>query len=173
MRPAGDINAWVEAADLKPGMWLRTSAGTYAQVTATKHWTTRHQRLYNLTITDLHTYYVLAGTSVLVHNANCIVGEKQFDHAWKQHGHGVAYHEAGKMGNVFARGIDRDRLRGMVDEAIENGTEVPRAKSDPRGGHYIDYDFGEVEVGAMGQNGMRVVVDGAGNFVTAMPKFIY
>ncbi|MGD9483640.1 hypothetical protein WDH52_10315 [Streptomyces sp. TRM70308] len=77
------------------------------------------------------------------------------------------------MENVFADGIDKTRFRGMMDEAIKNGTQVPRSKSDPRGGYYIDYDFGDVEVGAMGQNGMRIAVDGAGNFATAMPKFIY
>ena len=66
---AGDINAWVEAADLEPGMWLRTSAGTYVQVTTTKHWTTHGQRVHNLTVASLHTYYVEAGrTPVLVHN---------------------------------------------------------------------------------------------------------
>jgi hypothetical protein len=69
---AGDINAWTNAGDLKPGMWLRTSAGTYVQVTATKHWTTSQQRTHNLTIARLHTYYVMAGTiPVLVHNASC------------------------------------------------------------------------------------------------------
>ncbi|GAB3471362.1 hypothetical protein GCM10027436_87960 [Actinophytocola sediminis] len=61
----------------------------------------------------------------------------------------------------------------MVDEAIENGTRVSRSKSDPRDGYYIDYDFGNMEVGVMGQNGMRIAVDGDGNFVTAMPKFLY
>ncbi|TDB77119.1 sugar-binding protein, partial [Actinomadura sp. KC216] len=66
---AGDINKWVEAADLKPGMWLRTSAGTYVQVTATDHWTTRYQRVHNLTVAGPHTYHVLARqSSVLVHN---------------------------------------------------------------------------------------------------------
>ncbi|GGV19489.1 hypothetical protein GCM10010182_46340 [Actinomadura cremea] len=66
---AGDISAWVEAADLQPGMWLRTSAGTYVQITATKTWT-QSQRVYNLTIAIDHTYYVLAGNaSTLVHNA--------------------------------------------------------------------------------------------------------
>ncbi|MFG2013768.1 RHS repeat-associated core domain-containing protein [Actinomadura geliboluensis] len=66
---AGDINAWVKAADLKPGMWLRTSAGTYVQITATKHWISHNQRVYNLTIQDLHTYYVKVGSaSVLTHN---------------------------------------------------------------------------------------------------------
>ncbi|WP_217711221.1 polymorphic toxin-type HINT domain-containing protein [Actinomadura sp. NAK00032] len=66
----GDINAWVEAVDLKPGMWLRTSAGTYVQITATEHKTTHHQRVHDLTVANLHTYYVVAGaaTPVLVHN---------------------------------------------------------------------------------------------------------
>ncbi len=69
---AGGINAWVEATDLKPGMWLRTSAGTYVQVSATKHWSTQQQRVHNLTIANTHTYYVLAGnSSVLVHNTGC------------------------------------------------------------------------------------------------------
>ncbi|CNE28938.1 Cell wall-associated polypeptide CWBP200 [Mycobacterium tuberculosis] len=69
---AGDINAWVEAADLKPGMWLRTSSGTYVQVTAIKSRAVHHQRVHNLTVANLHTYYVLAGeTPVLVHNSNC------------------------------------------------------------------------------------------------------
>ncbi|MFG2084990.1 MULTISPECIES: RHS repeat-associated core domain-containing protein [unclassified Spirillospora] len=70
----GDINAWVEAADLMPGMWLRTSAGTYVQVTATEHRTAHHQRVHNLTIANLHTYHVLAdATPILVHNDNCAV----------------------------------------------------------------------------------------------------
>ncbi|MEU5992345.1 RHS repeat-associated core domain-containing protein [Spirillospora sp. NPDC047418] len=72
---AGDINAWVEAADLKPGMWLRTSAGTYVQVTATRHSTAHHQRVHNLTIASTHTYHVEVGNaSVLVHNTGCGVG---------------------------------------------------------------------------------------------------
>src|SRR5690606_14875296 len=68
---AGDISEWVEAADLEPGMWLRTSAGTYVQVSATEHETAQDQRVHNLTIANHHTYYVLAGAaSVLVHNRN-------------------------------------------------------------------------------------------------------
>ncbi|TDD60609.1 hypothetical protein E1293_45590, partial [Actinomadura darangshiensis] len=66
---AGDIGRWVKATALEPGMWLRASAGTYVQVTATKHTTAHHQRVHNLTITHAHTYFVLAGeTPVLVHN---------------------------------------------------------------------------------------------------------
>ncbi|MEU8804883.1 polymorphic toxin-type HINT domain-containing protein, partial [Spirillospora sp. NPDC048819] len=64
-----DYGRWANAEDLKPGMWLRTSTGTWTQITAAQTHT-RHQRVHNLTIADAHTYYVLAGsTSVLVHNS--------------------------------------------------------------------------------------------------------
>ncbi|GAA4593682.1 hypothetical protein GCM10023194_58560 [Planotetraspora phitsanulokensis] len=70
-----ELGEWVDAKDLKAGMWLRTSSGTYVQITAIKKWTAHHQRVHNLTIADLHTYYVLAGaTPVLVHNANSRCG---------------------------------------------------------------------------------------------------
>ncbi|MGW5582283.1 polymorphic toxin-type HINT domain-containing protein, partial [Micromonospora chokoriensis] len=63
-----DLAEWVNAADLQAGQWLRTSAGTYVQVAATRHWSEPAQ-VYNLTVDDVHTYYVLAGdTSLLVHN---------------------------------------------------------------------------------------------------------
>ncbi|MFC5830642.1 RHS repeat-associated core domain-containing protein [Nonomuraea insulae] len=68
---APDLRKWVNAGDLQPGMWLRTSAGTHIQVTAIKEWTAI-QRVHNVTVADLHTYYVLAGqTPVLVHNSSC------------------------------------------------------------------------------------------------------
>ncbi|WP_242909192.1 polymorphic toxin-type HINT domain-containing protein [Actinomadura terrae] len=67
---------WVKAADLKPGMWLRTSAGTYVQVKATQLQTVQHQRVHNLTVADHHTYYALAGaTPILVHNCNNLVDD--------------------------------------------------------------------------------------------------
>ncbi|WP_405851451.1 polymorphic toxin-type HINT domain-containing protein [Streptomyces sp. NBC_01369] len=62
------LHQWVEAGSLKAGQWLRTSAGTWVQITATKH-RAQSTKVYNLTVDDLHTYYVLAGaTPVLVHN---------------------------------------------------------------------------------------------------------
>jgi hypothetical protein len=68
----GHLNEWVKAKDLKPGMWLRTSAGTYVQISAIKKWT-QHRHVYNLTVDTTHTYYVLAdNTPVLVHNS-CIL----------------------------------------------------------------------------------------------------
>ncbi|MFF3641405.1 polymorphic toxin-type HINT domain-containing protein [Streptomyces sp. NPDC002564] len=62
---------WVEARALKQGMTLLTDDGDTVIVTG-NHPFTKHARTYNLTVTGLHTYYVLAGqTPVLVHNSNC------------------------------------------------------------------------------------------------------
>ncbi|WP_450152388.1 polymorphic toxin-type HINT domain-containing protein [Streptomyces dioscori] len=60
---------WVDAGDLGPGTTLRTDEGDTVTVTANRAYTD-HARTYNLTVADLHTYYVLAGsTPVLVHNS--------------------------------------------------------------------------------------------------------
>jgi RHS repeat-associated protein len=64
-----ELGRWTDATDLRAGEWLRTSAGTYVQVTAVERWTTLRAVVHNLTVSDLHTYYVVAGaTPVLVHN---------------------------------------------------------------------------------------------------------
>ncbi|MFG2217397.1 polymorphic toxin-type HINT domain-containing protein [Streptomyces sp. NPDC048685] len=62
------LHQWVEAGSLKAGQWLQTSAGTWVQITTTKD-RAQSTKVYNLTVDDLHTYYVVAGaTPVLVHN---------------------------------------------------------------------------------------------------------
>ncbi|WP_328518327.1 hypothetical protein [Actinoplanes sandaracinus] len=56
---------------LAPQQWLRTSAGTQAQVSAVRHHAAQAV-VHNLTVADIHTYYVVAGTApVLVHNIGC------------------------------------------------------------------------------------------------------
>ncbi|MFJ7990533.1 DddA-like double-stranded DNA deaminase toxin [Streptomyces sp. NPDC096351] len=68
------LKEWVPAGSLKIGQALRTSAGTYVQITALDRFTKR-QRTHDLTIEDIHAYYVLAGaTPVLVHNCNPLDG---------------------------------------------------------------------------------------------------
>ncbi|CAM5596172.1 hypothetical protein SALBM217S_05235 [Streptomyces griseoloalbus] len=60
---------WIEASKLTAGMTLRTDTGDTVVVTGNRGFTMR-ARTYNLTVDDLHTYYVLAGeTPVLVHNS--------------------------------------------------------------------------------------------------------
>lgn len=64
-----ELGQWLDATDLQPGQWLRTSAGTFVQIAAIERWTTPGTTVHNLTVGDTHTYYVLAGaTPVLVHN---------------------------------------------------------------------------------------------------------
>jgi hypothetical protein len=59
---------WVDAGKLQSGELLRTSAGTYVQITAIRHY--QGERVtYDLTVEITHTYFVTAaGSSVLVHN---------------------------------------------------------------------------------------------------------
>ncbi|MER5301681.1 polymorphic toxin-type HINT domain-containing protein [Streptomyces lasiicapitis] len=65
-----ELAEWIDATDLRSGQLLRTSAGSYVQITAVERWT-QQASVHNLTVADLHTYYVVAGaTPVLVHNCN-------------------------------------------------------------------------------------------------------
>ncbi|MBD0676162.1 polymorphic toxin-type HINT domain-containing protein [Streptomyces sp. CBMA156] len=61
---------WTDAAAVQVGDTLRTDNGATAQVASIRHWTAL-QPAYNLTVADLHTYYVLAGNiALLAHNAS-------------------------------------------------------------------------------------------------------
>ncbi|MBZ6135484.1 polymorphic toxin-type HINT domain-containing protein [Streptomyces olivaceus] len=61
--------SWVEAGELAAGMTLLTDDSDTVIVTR-NHAYTSHATTYNLTVDDIHTYYVLAGeTPVLVHNS--------------------------------------------------------------------------------------------------------
>ncbi|MEU3428496.1 polymorphic toxin-type HINT domain-containing protein [Streptomyces gardneri] len=66
------LGKWIDAKALKPGQWLRTSAGTHVQITAVQAWT-QAANVRNLTVADFHTYYVMAGAApVLVHNCGVV-----------------------------------------------------------------------------------------------------
>ncbi|MEW2116097.1 RHS repeat-associated core domain-containing protein [Streptomyces sp. NPDC005474] len=66
----GSERAWIKAGDLKSSMKLRTPSGDTVEITDNRHFDKR-QRTHDLTVTGIHTYYVLAGaTPVLVHNCN-------------------------------------------------------------------------------------------------------
>ncbi|MFJ8061409.1 polymorphic toxin-type HINT domain-containing protein [Streptomyces sp. NPDC096142] len=64
-----ELGGWVDAAQLIDGERLSTSTNAVIRITDVDRWT-QPATVYNLTVADLHTYYVVAGnTSVLVHNA--------------------------------------------------------------------------------------------------------
>ncbi|WP_182885529.1 polymorphic toxin-type HINT domain-containing protein [Microbispora sp. H10885] len=100
-------HTWVDAKNLKPGTWLRTSAGTLVQITAIKNWTAHHQHAHNLTIADLHTYYVQAGVPVLVHN--CGIGPDGLINLEKASQSGAAADEGGLSfaGRALQKHADR------------------------------------------------------------------
>ncbi|NDZ64160.1 sugar-binding protein [Streptomyces cyaneofuscatus] len=63
------LNSWITAGNLTAGQALKTTSGKTFQITSIRH-TKQQADVHNLTIADLHTYYVLAGeTPVLVHNS--------------------------------------------------------------------------------------------------------
>ncbi|MER6617356.1 polymorphic toxin-type HINT domain-containing protein [Streptomyces xantholiticus] len=63
------VGKWLEASDLTSGQWLQTSAGTYVQISSIQRWTAQSATVHNLTVSDLHTYYVVSeAVPVLVHN---------------------------------------------------------------------------------------------------------
>ncbi|PDP87836.1 hypothetical protein CQJ94_09950 [Glycomyces fuscus] len=63
-----DLEQWVDAIDLAPGMWLQTSSGTWVQVSAVQSWT-QAATVHNLTVQGVHTFHVAAGgLDVLNHN---------------------------------------------------------------------------------------------------------
>ena len=79
-----ELGEWIDATDLRPGEWLRTSAGTYVQISAIERWTTPWATVHNLTVSNVHTYYVLAGAApVLVHN--CDFGAGVADQKYDKH----------------------------------------------------------------------------------------
>jgi len=69
-----DLKDWVFPKNLRPGYRFETGDHRAATVHSTRAWT-EHTTVYNLTVDELHTYYVAAGdTPVLVHNCtgpNC------------------------------------------------------------------------------------------------------
>ncbi|MEU1401913.1 polymorphic toxin-type HINT domain-containing protein [Streptomyces sp. NPDC005728] len=76
-----ELGQWVSAGDLTAGMHLREPDGTTVEVTVNRSYSAR-TRTYNLTVEDLHTYYVLAGsTPVLVHNSDWCTPEERIEDA--------------------------------------------------------------------------------------------
>lgn len=64
-----ELGEWLDATDLIAGQMLSSNSGLRVRITAVERWS-QSATVHNLTVDDLHTYYVLAGaTPVLVHNA--------------------------------------------------------------------------------------------------------
>ncbi len=139
---------WTKATDLRPGQWLRTSAGTYVQV-ETVGKSTRKTRVHNLSVADLRTYFVLAGaTPVLVHNATpCEIGAD----GWP----------VPTMDNCFecAKKI-KDLIGGEIYHMRDSlGARLGPSKRDPHGSwheHFVVVKDGKAFDGFTGPKGMEL-----------------
>ncbi|MFE7526349.1 ricin-type beta-trefoil lectin domain protein [Kitasatospora sp. NPDC057542] len=71
---------WTNAQDLQAGHQLYSPGHGLVVLLATHTYTTAPQTAHNLTVANLHTYYVLAGaTPVLVHNCDITLTQRQAD----------------------------------------------------------------------------------------------
>ncbi|WP_370412392.1 polymorphic toxin-type HINT domain-containing protein [Streptomyces fradiae] len=111
---------WVPAGELSKGMTLLTDRGKTVTVVGNRAFA-KKARTFNLTVDDLHTYYVLAGrTPVLVHNANCFTPPSSYVNRHGELTNGkytVSYpamlkHLPGSSGptkSVFLKGVDAEQ----------------------------------------------------------------
>jgi hypothetical protein len=116
----------VLAKDLKPAYRLQTADHRDATVTTTRIWT-QHERVYNLTVDTLHTYFVQAGeTPMLVHNC----GEQIYDAGGK---HGAIERSSSRGTN------SKEPANGQV--ALDNSVQIK-----PTSPRRIGYSEGDVVI---------------------------
>ncbi|MEU9736469.1 polymorphic toxin-type HINT domain-containing protein [Streptomyces sp. NPDC048002] len=115
---------WIEAAELDSGMTLLTDEGTTVIVTANRAFS-RHARTYNLTVDDLHTYYVLAGqTPVLVHNANCGPNLKDLQKDYPRRTVGILDVGTDQLPMISGPGGQSGLLKNLPGRTKANGEHV-------------------------------------------------
>lgn len=148
---------WVDAIELKPGDVAATADGDRLTV-ASLGISEQDLRAYNLTVDDLHTYYV-GDDELLVHNCGGLdlnfndVQYRIASHAYARHGVGT---EA--TGSKFADDLGPDELfAGLVDRLDpSNATNL----TNKEGGHqHILYWPG---AGANGQSHVEVWINPGG-----------
>ncbi|WP_320065032.1 polymorphic toxin-type HINT domain-containing protein [Micromonospora sp. RTGN7] len=107
-----EIEEWVNARDLRKGQLVLASSGQRVEIAGTRRWT-ETARVHNLTIDDIHTYYVVAGgTTVLVHNTGG---------CWKSSFDNLP---TGKQSHVRTVGSE-DELRNLFGQMTNGAEQLP------------------------------------------------
>ncbi|MEU3955384.1 polymorphic toxin-type HINT domain-containing protein [Streptomyces achromogenes] len=139
---------WIPAGELAAGMTLLTDDHETAIITANKPFT-KHARTYNLTVDDLHTYYVLAGeTPVLVHNSGPGCGSIWIDsnkvpHHFKHaEDFGITGKESKATKQAFVNSLERFvRNPGNVQITGTYRGVAARHYVDPNTGRHVSVDL--------------------------------
>jgi hypothetical protein len=117
---------WVYAADLVQGQQLDTPDDVRATVIDTNRHTAV-ARTYNLTIRNIHTFYVMAGTTaVLVHNgARCVedLGDGIF-----RYDDGSIRTADGKWAGTLGANVGADAEKAVWDDLSARGLKIVRGR---------------------------------------------
>ncbi|WP_405820454.1 ricin-type beta-trefoil lectin domain protein [Streptomyces sp. NBC_01390] len=140
-----ELREWITASDLTAGQSLQTGAGTFVQITSIERWTGQNATVHNLTISSLHTYYVLAGaTPVLVHNCGTVRNEivEETQAVADSNVDIVAHKRKSSLVSQFSITMEDAMATGM-DFLGEGATDVSRGRgvwksADGRRGFRID-----------------------------------
>ncbi|MCR6483213.1 polymorphic toxin-type HINT domain-containing protein [Amycolatopsis sp. OK19-0408] len=134
---------WVEAKDLRRGDHLRTPTGE-AVVGSDVHEHEEQTKVYNLTVANLHTYFVGSKMdSALVHNADCVIDPRKLDYLFnvniKADDHNSARAQQNMM-ELLKIGIkDTSEMRAYIAEELR---AAPARGFD----HTYTNEFGEFGV---------------------------
>jgi hypothetical protein len=171
-------HTWTDAAALPTGDQLRSHSATMAKVTAARP-VPGEADMYNLTIADIHTYYVMAGnTPVLVHNCgdgpgrDLIPGEDQ-QHIISGNSTGGGHKWPGQPGKrVFPASWDTDTILDNVADVATDPNSTWTWQTGRQGSLYTRAgDPSRVRIdGVRDGVNIRVIFEPAtGRFVTAFP----
>ncbi|WP_170863295.1 polymorphic toxin-type HINT domain-containing protein [Micromonospora sediminimaris] len=149
---------WQRADALDPGDRLLDAGGEAVLVTGRVSNSSWRAPAFNLTVDNIHTYYVLAGnTPVLVHNSGCgpeLSGMENFGKKWGKHSKDYRLNP----GDASAR----DWFRNRIGEVRNSHDEVRRGPWNPDNGGGTDYWFYRKDEDLL-------VTRGDGTFVTMFP----
>ncbi|MFI6662805.1 RHS repeat-associated core domain-containing protein [Streptomyces sp. NPDC050523] len=151
---------WTDAHDLTAGTKLRTATGATVTVAKVRNFH-QHQTTYDLTVGNLHTYYVLAGTTpVLVHNCPRVIAVDSAGEATVLPVHEIdsAAHapQAANFEKAVASGAPAILTKGTGGEAVVRATRrqaqahAPRPRQFAPNATWEEYPFASTAEGGAG-----------------------
>ncbi|WP_018800572.1 polymorphic toxin-type HINT domain-containing protein [Salinispora arenicola] len=131
---------WQDSQELDPGDLLHTASGKTLAVVGLDWGSLQHATAYNLTVADIHTYYVMAGnTPVLVHNTNgCKTTRFEVD------SNGVA---------TDLQPLGRGSTGRTTPNSLNEQIAMRSAMSNPTGGNIVPLKKGMTDPRWMGSDG--------------------
>jgi RHS repeat-associated protein len=167
---------WLGAEAMRAGDVLRDVRGDLVDVTAVERYQ-QLQRVHNLTIAGIPTYYVIAGaTSTLVHNCGNLWGKGNKEgEGWQ---HTLYNHVEGSRGATAEKTkfnddyLDLDDIAGLIEDTASMSGR--RNTMDPIDGRRRDgtihtKEFG-YPVGSNNETIVEVILNPDGSLRTAYPK---